>query len=73
MLSKKGNAFAMHYFDYDKGMDIHDYIKALKGDLKTEFHIAYNEENYQKIKIIIDRRYKEWEIKEDACPVQREG
>jgi hypothetical protein len=60
MLSDQGNAFAMHYFDFEKGEYIHEYIELLQGTLPSEFHIDYNEANYQRMKELIDRRYKEW-------------
>ncbi|MBI3407735.1 MAG: hypothetical protein HY040_05190 [Planctomycetes bacterium] len=60
MLSEEGNNFAMHYFDFDKGKYLRDYTKALQGSLQSEFHVEYNEENYQRLKEVIDRRFKEW-------------
>ena len=60
MLSDEGNAFAMAYFDFEKGQYIHDYIRLLQGNLPSEFHIALTEENYEKLKQVIDRRYAEW-------------
>jgi hypothetical protein len=60
MLSEDGNKFAMHYFDFDKGRYIHDYIELLQGQLPSEFHINCNEANYQRMKEVIDRRYREW-------------
>lgn len=60
MLSEEGNAFAMHYFDFERGQYIHDYVANLQNDLPTEFHVDYNEENYQKIRKVIDRRHAEW-------------
>jgi hypothetical protein len=60
MLSEEGNSFALHYFDFDKGIYIHDYIATLQRNLPTEYHIDYSEENFQKIKQVIDRRYSEW-------------
>ncbi len=62
MLSEEGNGFAMHYFDFDKGKYIHDYIDLLQGSLPSEFHIDYNEANYKRMKEVIDRRYKEWKV-----------
>src|SRR5262245_35631219 len=47
MLSEEGNAFAMHYFDFEPGAYIADYMRALKGGLPSEFHIDYSEANYQ--------------------------
>ena len=60
MLSAEGNAFAMHYFDFERGRYIHDYIATLQGRLLSEFHIDYTEDNYQKMRQIIDRQYDEW-------------
>jgi hypothetical protein len=60
MLSDEGNAFALHYFDFDKGTYLQDYTELLQGTLPTEFHIDYNEANYQCMKEMIDRRYQEW-------------
>lgn len=60
MLSEEGNAFAMHYFDFERGQYIHDYVANLQNDLPTEFHVDYNEENYQKMRKVIDRRHAEW-------------
>jgi hypothetical protein len=60
MLSEEGNAFAMHYFDYERGNYISDYKSALQGSLSSEFHVQYTEENYSKLRAIIDRRYSEW-------------
>jgi hypothetical protein len=61
MLSEEGNAFAMHYFDFDRGRYIHDYIKTLQRGLPSEFHVEYTEENYQLMRKVIDRRYDEWQ------------
>jgi hypothetical protein len=60
MLSDEGNAFAMHYFDFETGKYLQDYTKLLQGDLPSEFHVEYNEENYQALKKVIDRRYRAW-------------
>jgi hypothetical protein len=60
MLSQDGNGFAMHYFDFKRGRYIHDYMATLKGRLPAEFHVDYTEDAYQKMKLVIDRRYDEW-------------
>ena len=60
MLSEEGNAFAMHYFDFEKGRYIHDYIATLQRGLPDEYHIVFSEDNYQAMKQVIDRRYAEW-------------
>ena len=63
MLSDEGNAFARHYFDFEKGKYLSDYMGSLKGDLPSEYHIAFSEENFQRFKPIIDRRYAEWKAR----------
>lgn len=60
MLSKDGNAFAMHYFDFEQGRYLQDYTATLQGHLPSEFHIDFTEDNYQKMRQVIDRRYEEW-------------
>ncbi|HEV8002522.1 MAG TPA: hypothetical protein VGP63_21730 [Planctomycetaceae bacterium] len=60
MLSDEGNAFAMHYFDFERGQYISDYIKTLQGSLPSEYHVVYTEDNYQTMRRVIDRRYDEW-------------
>ena len=59
MLSEEGNAFGMHYFDFERGRYIHDYIETLQGRLPSEFHVDYTEDGYQKMRKVIDRRYDE--------------
>jgi len=60
MLSEQGNAFAMQYFDFERGKYISDYKTTLQESLPSEFHVQYTEENYSKLKAVIDRRYSEW-------------
>ena len=60
MLSEEGNAFAMHYFEFERGQYIHDYIATLQDGLPSEFHVDYNEQNYQKMLKLINRRYDDW-------------
>jgi hypothetical protein len=60
MLSDEGNRFAMHYFDFDRGQYLQDYAEMLKGDLPSDFHVEYTEENYRRMKQVMDRRYADW-------------
>lgn len=60
MLSEAGNAFAMHYFDYEKGGYLRDYTAVLGGSAPSEFHVEYSEANYAKLKKVMDQRYREW-------------
>jgi hypothetical protein len=60
MLSDEGNAFAQAYFDFERGQYLKDYARVLQRTLPSEFHVPYSEENYQAIRVVIDRRYEEW-------------
>ena len=60
MLSDEGNAFAIAYFDFDKGVYLKDYEETLLGKYESTWHIPFTEENYRKFKTVIDRRYEEW-------------
>lgn len=60
MVSDAGNAFGLHYFDFEKGKYISDYFTLLKGDLPSEFHVEYTEANYARLKERIDERFTRW-------------
>lgn len=61
MLSKNGNRFSMHYFDFSKGAYIADYKQTLQRNLPSEYCVTFSEENYAAIKTIIDTRYAAWQ------------
>ena len=58
MLSDEGNAFAMAYFDFDKGRYLKDYQKYLQKNLPSQFHVPYTQENEKLMHQVIDRRYQ---------------
>ena len=60
MISERGNAFCMTYFDFEKGSYIADYEATLKVALPSIFHIEYSDENYDRLRRVIDKRYKNW-------------
>jgi hypothetical protein len=60
MLSEQGNAFARDYFEFETGGYLADYSSTLQGDLPSELHVPFTEENYQKMSLVVDRRYSEW-------------
>lgn len=60
MLSSKGNAFAMFYFDFSNGSYLSDYHEYLQKELPTEFHVPYTQENENIIHVVISERYDEW-------------
>ena len=61
MLSEKGNAFAMAYFDFERGRYLRDYAETLQKGLPSEFHVPFTDENYRTIAAVIDRRFREWQ------------
>jgi hypothetical protein len=60
MLTDKGNAFALHYFDFEKGAYLKDYCATLQGSLPSEFHVSYSDENYLKLKPLMDAAFSRW-------------
>ena len=60
MLSDEGNAFAQAYFDFERGEYLQDYARVLQGDLPSQFHVPYTEQNYQAMRAVIDARYAAW-------------
>ena len=74
MLSQEGNGFARHYFDFENGRYLSDYIELLQGSLPSEFHVEYTKANYQKLRAVIDRRYQEWSApKKSWWPFRRKA
>jgi hypothetical protein len=60
MLSETGNAYAAEYFDFESGAYLADYAQLLQRDLPTEFHVVYDEANYQRLRVRLDSRYAQW-------------
>ncbi|MBI5688060.1 MAG: hypothetical protein HZC54_23555 [Verrucomicrobia bacterium] len=61
MLSDKGNAFARDYFDYKRGTYLTDLQKTLCDKLPNTYHIPFTEENWLRLKPVIDERYQAWQ------------
>jgi hypothetical protein len=60
MLSEEGNRFTLYYFDFENGSYLADYAEALASDLESIFHVSYNDEIYNQIKQVIEKRYNDW-------------
>jgi hypothetical protein len=60
MLSDRGNAFAMAYFNFSNGSYLSDYHDYLQNDLPSEFHVPYTQENENIIHAVISQRYDVW-------------
>lgn len=61
MLSEEGNAFALAYFDFDEGDYLNDY-EELFPTLHSLYDVEDTWDNYEKLKKVIDERYKEWKM-----------
>ncbi len=63
MLSAEGAEFVKDYYSVSKvrlaGYP-RDYEITLQGNLASSYHVPYTEENYQRIRPVIDRRYQDW-------------
>src|SRR6266516_1265879 len=63
MLSAEGAEFVKDYYSVSKvrlaGYP-RDYEITLQGNLASSYHVPYTEENYQRIRPVIDRLYQDW-------------
>ena len=64
MLNEEGNAFAQHYFDFEKGRYIYDYEELLGKGLPSIYHVEDSWQNYEKLKKHIDAIYDQWKRKQ---------
>ena len=56
MLNEEGNAFAQHYFHFDKGKFASDYAKLFNAGDPNFFKVTDTWDNYEKLKKVIDKR-----------------
>ena len=59
MLSDEGNKFAQDYFDFDRDHYEEYYGELLCKDLPSMYHLADTWPNYEKVKQMIDKRYRD--------------
>jgi hypothetical protein len=59
-LNDAGNQFAQAYFDFDHGKYLGDYEAVLCGKGADIYSVADTWENFDRLRPILDRRYKEW-------------
>lgn len=62
-LNDEGNSFAQHYYVDEagrRGEYFADYKKTLAAGLPSFWHVADNWGNYEKLAVLISRRYEEW-------------
>lgn len=65
--NEDGNTFTKVYFDFDnpKGY-LTDYDKALCAKLPSLYHVEDSWENYDKLRIILDKRLAHWRGKQEG-------
>lgn len=59
-LNELGNQFAQSYFDFEKGHYLKDYESILGRDVPDLYFVADTWDNFDRLKQVLDRRYKEW-------------
>ena len=59
-LNDEGNAFASEYYPPETGQFVTDYDASLGGALPDLYHVADSWENFDQIKLLLDRRFQEW-------------
>jgi hypothetical protein len=66
--SDEGNAFARAYFDFEHGQYLADYDATLGAGLAEIYYVGDTWENFDRLKSILDRRYREWKAKAGTAP-----
>ena len=61
MLNDVGNAFARDYFDFEHGQFLADYERELGSGLPSVYHVRDTWENYDKLRVLLDRRFRDWQ------------
>lgn len=64
-LNDEGNAFASSYFDFEKGLYLADYESIFGDELPTLYHVPDTWENFDRLKPVVDKRYREWQTQQD--------
>ncbi|MCD6010804.1 MAG: hypothetical protein K0Q79_666 [Flavipsychrobacter sp.] len=64
-LTQKGIRFTLDYFDFEKGQYLTDYFRVLdpNDNLQSMFHIEDTWKNYDKLKVILDKKFEDWNQK----------
>lgn len=70
MLNSEGNAFAQDYFDFEKGKYLADYEELLATGMPSLYHVSETWENYERLRLRIDQRYREWQRRRTKKPWQ---
>lgn len=60
-----GAEFTKDYFDFDNGKYLHDYEQILASSVPTIYHVKDTNENFLKISEVIDKRFRDWRLKDN--------
>lgn len=60
-LNEVGNAFAVSYYDMEKGRFLSDYQSAVGDDLASLYHVPDTWDTYEALRPIFDLRFAEWQ------------
>ena len=62
-LNAEGNAFAQAYFEFKEGLYLADYSETLGDGVTNLYQVADTWENFDRLKPVLDQRFKEWKAK----------
>lgn len=60
MFNEEANMFSRYYYDGDKLRYYYDYGRAVALELPSLYHVSDTWENYEKVKAIIEKRFRKW-------------
>lgn len=72
MLSTEGAAFALAYFDFDRGHYLEDYAAVLAPEDETLFGVEDTWDNYDRLAKRLDHRFTEWQAKREEPVIKWE-
>lgn len=58
-LNEAGNAFAVGYFDFERGAYLRDYEDTVGRDLPSLYHVPDTWDTFDRLKPLLDRRFAE--------------
>lgn len=59
-ISEIGNEFSYFYYELKNGVYLNDYSEIFEENSQTLYHVKDSWENYDKLKPVIDNRFKKW-------------
>lgn len=64
-ITEMGNEFSYFYFDLEKGDYVNDYSDVLGKNAESLYHVEDTWEKYDKLKPVIDKRFRKWKNQEN--------